>query len=111
MRINMINTIRGFITAHTDLANNDVDLTYNIWKWQLSKLKPSVNIATLSSKLLMKHWKAGDISSPFNISRSRRKCQELYPETRGETYEKRHKEQENVKADLRNADTESKGQG
>jgi hypothetical protein len=108
MRINMVNTIRGFITVHPDLANNDVDLTYNIWKWQLSKNKPSINISKLSTKALMKHWKDGTISSPYNISRSRRKCQELYPETRGETYEKRHKQQESVKADLKKAEANAR---
>tara|TARA_R110002020_G_scaffold392719_1_gene603002 strand:+ start:205 stop:534 length:330 start_codon:yes stop_codon:yes gene_type:complete len=108
MKINMINVVRGFITAHSDLADNDVDLTYNIWKWELNKMKPSININQISSKMLMKYWKDGTISSPYNISRSRRKCQELYPETRGETYAKRHERQENVKEDLKAAEAESK---
>ena len=108
MRINMVNIVRGFITAHSDLADNDVDLTYNIWKWELNKMKPSININKISSKMLMKYWKDGTISSPYNISRSRRKCQELYPETRGETYAKRHEQQENVKADLKAAEADSK---
>ena len=111
MRINMVNIIRGFIAVHSELANDDVELTYNIWKWELSKLKPSINISKISGKMLMKYWKKGIISSPYNISRSRRKCQELYPETRGETYVKRHENQETVKKNLKAAEAESRGQG
>ena len=110
MRINMINVVKGFITAHSDLGDNDVDLTYNIWKWELNKNKPSIDIDKIPAKVLMKYWKDGTISSPYNVSRSRRKCQELYPETRGETYAKRHEQQEEVKQDLRRAETESRGQ-
>tara|TARA_R100000458_G_scaffold59900_2_gene72555 strand:+ start:3945 stop:4262 length:318 start_codon:yes stop_codon:yes gene_type:complete len=105
MRINMVNAVKGFITARKELADNDVDLTYNIWKWELKKLKPSINIDKLSAKKLMVHWKDGIISSPYNISRSRRKCQELYPETRGKAYNERHKQQEQVKQDLRKVST------
>ena len=86
MRVNMVNAVRGFITANKSLADNDIDLTYNIWKWQMTKLKPPVNIDKLSAKNLLKHMKEKTISSPYNISRSRRKCQEMYPETRGEAY-------------------------
>ena len=107
----MINTIRGFITVHPELANDDVELTYNIWKWELNKHKPPINISKISAKILMRYWKEGHISSPYNISRSRRKCQELYPETRGETYVKRHENQKQVKEDLKAAEAQSRGQG
>ena len=104
MRINMVNAVKGFITANSSLADNDIDLTYNIWKWQMMKLKPPVNIDKISAKNLLKHMKEGTISSPYNISRSRRKCQEMHPETRGEVYEKRHQQQEQVKSDLKQAE-------
>jgi hypothetical protein len=97
----MTNAVKGFIIANKSLADNDIDLTYNIWKWQMTKLKPPVNIDKISAKVLLKHMKEGTISSPYNISRSRRKCQEMYPETRGEVYAKRHQQQARVKADLR----------
>ena len=54
----------------------------------------------------MRHWKNGDIASPFNISRSRRKCQELYPETRGVTYNVRHDQELQVIQDIRYAEEE-----
>ena len=106
MKIDMITTVKGFITANKDLADNDMDLTYNIWKWQFAKSKPPVKIDNLSAKNLLQHLKRGTISSFSNISRSRRKCQEMHPETRGVVYEKRHKEQENVRNQLRQAEQE-----
>tara|TARA_R100000458_G_C8162807_1_gene166211 strand:- start:73 stop:396 length:324 start_codon:yes stop_codon:yes gene_type:complete len=104
VKIDMITTVKGFITANKDLADNDIDLIYNIWKWQFTKCKPPVNIDKVSAKSLLKHLKRGTISSFSNISRSRRKCQEMYPETRGEAYAKRHREQASVKAQLRAAE-------
>ena len=106
MKIDMVTTVKGFITANKSLADNDMDLVYNIWKWQFANCKPPVNIDKLNAKNLLVHLKKGTISSFSNISRSRRKCQELYAETRGITYAKRHREQENVKNQLRQAEQE-----
>ena len=105
MRINMVNAVRGFILAKKSLADNDVDLTYNIWKWELNKLNPSINIDKIGTKKLMSYWKNGTISSPYNISRSRRKCQEIHQETRGKAYNGRHQQEEQVKQDLRKVST------
>ena len=101
MRVNMVNTVKGFIVAKPSLADNDVDLIYAIWSWQMKNLKPSVKIDSLTVKQLMNAWKEGAISSPFNISRSRRKCQEHYPETRGELYGSKQRHQQVVKKDVK----------
>ena len=101
MRVNMVNVVRGFITAKPSLANDDIDLMYAIWAWQLKNLKPSMNINSMSAKQLMKIWKDKKIASPFNISRSRRKCQEHYPETRGENYGTRQRHQKQIKEDVK----------
>lgn len=101
MRINMVNTVKGFLTAKPELRDSDVDLIWAIWAWQLSKAKPAVKIEKLNARQLMKHWKQKDVSSPFNISRSRRKCQEHYIETRGDNHDKKQKHQERVKADVK----------
>ena len=101
MRITIVNTVKGFIVAKPSLADNDVDLIYAIWSWQMKNLKPAVNIDSLTVKQLMKTWKAGTVSSPFNISRSRRKCQEHYPETRGELYASKQRHQQIIKEDVK----------
>ena len=48
----------------------------------------------------LKMWVNKEISHPSAIMRARRKVQEEHPETRGEVYKERHKQQEQVKEDL-----------
>ena len=100
MRVNMVNTVRGFIVAKPELADDDVALIYAIWAWQLKNHKPSKDVNKMTAKELMKCWQEGKISSAFNISRSRRKCQQHYPETRGESYVKKQKHQDRIKKDV-----------
>ena len=69
MRVNMVNVVRGFITAKPSLADSDVDLIWAIWAWQLSQNKPSMKIEKMSAREVFKLWKNGTVSSPFNISR------------------------------------------
>ncbi len=101
VRVNMVNIVRGFIVAKPELADDDVSLIYAIWTWQLKNHKPSKDVKKMTATELMKHWQNGDISSAFNISRSRRKCQQHYPETRGESYVKKQKHQERIKKDVK----------
>ena len=96
----MVNIVKGFIIAKPELADNDVDLIYGIWAWQLKNSKPSKDVNKMSARELMQCWKDGTISSAFNISRSRRKCQQHYPETRGESYVKKQKHQERIIKDV-----------
>ena len=103
MRVNMINTVRGFIEAKPKLADNDIDLIWAIWSWQMGKLKPPKKIENLKARDLMSCWKEGLVSSPFNISRSRRKCQELYPKTSGEVYNGRQDHQRRIRKDVKDA--------
>lgn len=110
MRVNMTNTVKGFILAKPELADSDVDLIWSIWAWQLLQNKPPKKIEKLSAREIMKCWKEGIVSSPFNISRSRRKCQEHYEETRGTGYEERHAHEEVIKGDVkREANLSSRG--
>ena len=97
----MVNMVRGFIVAKPELANSDVDLIYAIWARQLQNAKPSKDIAKMNAKDLMIAWRDGIISSAFNISRSRRKCQQHYAETRGDAYVKKQKHQERIIKDVK----------
>ena len=103
MRVNMINMVKALILADRSLADSDVDLTWHVWARQLKMLKPSKNIEKLSARELLQVWKSKTIASPYNISRSRRKCQELFPETRGKVYEKRLAPQSEIKRDVKRA--------
>lgn len=100
VRVNMVNIVKGFIIAKPELADDDVSLIYAIWAWQLKNDKPSKDVNKMTAKELMRCWKEGKISSAFNISRSRRKCQQHYPETRGDNYVKKQKHQDTIKADV-----------
>ena len=99
MRVNMVDEIKKYISIKPSLADNDLALMWAIWANQLKKI--NIDIDQLSARDLMYCWKNKQVTSPFNISRSRRKCQEHYPETRGEIYYERRKKQDDVKSDLR----------
>ena len=109
MKINMVNIVKGFITAQPSLADNDTELLWNIWKWFLEKKhKPAIKINSISARNLFKLLKDKEIPNWQNITRSRRKCQELYPETRGKTWKKRHKEADSVRQQIRSMNGISK---
>lgn len=101
MRIKMTNVIKGFIKSKAELADDDFALMWGIWDWELRQLSPPKNILKFSARDLIKALKDKQITSPSAIGRARRKCQEMYPETRGKTYEQRHNEQQNVINDMR----------
>tara|TARA_B100000945_G_C20325202_1_gene569642 strand:- start:326 stop:697 length:372 start_codon:yes stop_codon:yes gene_type:complete len=101
MRVNMVNVVKGFIVAKPELADNDFDLMWAIWAWECSKLKPACKLQSMSARDLMKKLRGGELSSPFNISRSRRKAQQHYPETRGRKYEQKQNGQHTVKKDVK----------
>ena len=109
MRIKMTNIIRGFIKAKPDLADDDFALMWGIWDWELRQMTPPDNILKMSARDLVKALKEKTLTSPSAIGRSRRKCQEMYPETRGNTYERRHTEQQQVIDDIRAVARENDG--
>ena len=109
MRVNMVEEVKKYITIKPSLADDELALMWAIWSNQLKQKK--IDITQLTARDLMYCWKNKQVSSPFNISRSRRKCQEHYPETRGETYYERHRQQDNVKSDLKKVASESRRQG
>ncbi len=109
MRIKMTNIIKGFIKSKSELADDDFALMWGIWDWELRQLSPPKNILKMSAHDLVKALKAKDVTSPSAIGRARRKCQEMYPETRGTTYEQRHNQQQQVIDDVRSVTKEDDG--
>ena len=49
---------------------------------------------------ILRMWENKEISHPSAVMRARRKIQEEDPDTRGNLWESRHKEQVNVQQDL-----------
>ena len=96
----MINRVRGLIEADGILANCDLDLCWRVWGLELKNQKPSVNIEKITARELMTMLKKKTLPGIQNITRSRRKCQEKFPHTRGEVWGKRHELQDQVKKDL-----------
>ena len=109
MRIKMTNIIKGFINSKPNLADDDFALMWGIWDWELRQLSPPKNILKMSARDLVQSLKSKELTSPSAIGRARRKCQEMYPETRGTTYEQRHAEQRNVIDDIRAVTREDNG--
>ena len=107
MRIKMVNVIRGFIKSKPDLADDDFGLMWGIWDWECRQMSPPENILKFSARDLVQSLKNKTLTSPSGIGRSRRKCQEMFPETRGSTYERRHDEQKQVISDLRAVEKEA----
>ena len=86
----MVEEVKKWIRINPSLGDSDVDLIWYIWSSQIE------NIDEISAIELMRLWKHKKIPSPSNITRSRRKCQEEYPETRGKTWNARHEESDKI---------------
>tara|TARA_Y100001973_G_C5097282_1_gene280716 strand:- start:276 stop:587 length:312 start_codon:yes stop_codon:yes gene_type:complete len=100
MRVTMYNKVKGFIEADKFLADSDYDLCWRIWNYELKQKKPPLDIEKMSARKLFNMLKNKKLPSEQAIRRSRRKCQELYPHTRGEVWGKRHDQQRQVLEDL-----------
>ena len=95
-------TTEGF----EDCKNNDLLLIKEVWRIQ-SEMDwgfDNMTVGTLFGLLQNKK-----ISSPEAIRRCRAKTQEIYPETRGSVYLKRHNLQAEVIDDLDTMVAESRG--
>ena len=102
-----IDLVLNVLRNQKDLRDDDDALIFEIW----NQLTP-VNIweIPLGDFMLItrKKWK---LPSEQSIRRARRKCQELYPDTRGEKYLKRMGMREHIKNELRIAGAESTNPG
>ena len=98
MRIKMQDKVKSILTIKRQCRDNDVYLIYEIWAKELSKY--NLNIKNMHLVPILKMWHNKEISHPSAIMRARRKVQEENPETRGDLWEKRHKEQKQVQEDL-----------
>ena len=98
MRIKLQDKIKHILLTKRHCRDDDVYLIYKIWGNELSKL--NLDIRNMHLVPTLKMWANKQISHPSGIMRARRKVQEEYPETRGQVWEERHKQQKQVQEDL-----------
>ena len=98
MRIKMQDKVKHILLTKRHCRDSDVYLLYEIWTDELTKM--NLNIKNMYLVPILKMWERKELSHPSAIMRARRKVQEEHPNTRGNLWEKRHKEQKQVKKDL-----------
>ena len=98
MRINMQNRVKEVLEDSIHCRDSDVYLLYEVWADELKTY--NLDIKNMHLVPTLKMWANKEISRPSAIMRARRKVQEENPNTRGNLWEKRHKEQVNVQKDL-----------
>lgn len=91
---NAMATVEELLTVKPALRDSDNRLIANFWALELGLDK----LAEMKAAELLSYFSKGKLTKPDNITRARRKVQELNPALRGATYNKR---QNNAK-DVRN---------
>ena len=102
--IKMIDKVKGILDDNEKARDNDCLLECMIYDKYLDIEKRSV----LDFYLKLDKRQ---LPSPASIRRARRKCQELYPNTRGEKYNLRKSNQKTIKSELNEAKLQSSNPG
>lgn len=90
--------VKRMLSDHIALRDDDNALIANIWARELQQ--QGFDTKTMLGFEFLASLAMGRLSSPESITRMRRRLQTEYPSLRGETWEKRHKEQGQVQKDL-----------
>ena len=103
---NMIEMVKHVLENNFDARDNDIVLQKVIHYNEYKRKGMEYN---LNQRTWIEHLEdisGGTISRPETIRRARRKCQQLYPTTRGKKYEIRKAKQSEVKDRLKQAETQ-----
>ena len=99
--------IYNLLVNDAKLRDNDNMLIAEIWRQEVAEIDEAKPKSILSNNLgVLDYLGGGDLTSPESITRCRRKIQQENPSLRGEKYNARHKEQEEVKQELINWNNE-----
>lgn len=93
------------LTDQPYIRDRDNALIAEIWSKEIAKLE---NYESLSATDLLCIISCDTLTSPESITRCRRKVQQEIPSLRGEYYKARHKEQIEVKQELKDWNNENK---
>ena len=101
---NMIEMVKYVLESNQEARDNDVLLQKVIHYNEYRKKGMEYNLQQRSWVEYLDDITKGTISKAETIRRARRKCQELYPATRGRKYESRKAKQSEVRDSLRQAE-------
>jgi predicted SprT family Zn-dependent metalloprotease len=101
---NMIEMVKYVLESNQEARDNDVLLQKVIHYNEYRKKGLEYNLQQRSWVEYLDDITKGTISKAETIRRARRKCQELYPTTRGRKYESRKAKQSEVRDSLRQAE-------
>ena len=88
--------VASVLLSHPEARDNDNVLLVEFWKMEMND---NDNYAYKTHEFFNKLY-LGQVTNASTISRIRRKLQMNYPHLRGERYQKRMEQQEEVKKDL-----------
>lgn len=99
MKINNTrNAVKRMLSDHMALRDDDNALIANVWARELQQ--QGIEIKEMRAYEFLASLATGRLSSSESITRMRRRLQTEYPSLRGNTWDKRHKEQVTVQKDL-----------
>ena len=101
---NMIEMVKYVLESNQEARDNDVLLQKVIHYNEYRKKGLEYNLQQRSWVEYLDDITKGTISKAETIRRARRKCQELYPTTRGRKYESRKAKQSEVREGLKQAE-------
>ena len=101
---NMIETIKYILEQNDKARDDDVLLQKVVHYHEYKKKGMEYNLRQRTWLEHLDDISEKTISKPETIRRARRKCQELYPTTRGKKYESRQAKQSEVRDGLRQAE-------
>ena len=101
---NMIEMVKYVLESNQEARDNDVLLQKVIHYNEYKRKGMEYNLKQRSWLEHLDDITEGTISRPETIRRARRKCQELYPTTRGRKYESRKAKQSEVRDSLRQSE-------
>jgi predicted SprT family Zn-dependent metalloprotease len=101
---NMIEMVKYVLESNQEARDNDVLLQKVIHYNEYKRKGMEYNLKQRTWLEHLDDITEGTISRPETIRRARRKCQELYPTTRGRKYESRKAKQSEVREGLKYAE-------
>ena len=101
---NMIGIVKYVLEKNQEARDNDIMLQKVIHYNEYKRKGMEYNLKQRTWLEHLEDIAEGTISRPETIRRARRKCQQLYPTTRGKKYESRKAKQSEVRDGLRQAE-------
>ena len=89
--------VKHLLVEHPKTRDNDNELVCWFWYYESKK----INELDFTFRDFLTQYKNNNFTNSDNITRVRRKLQELDPGLRGENYNKRHKSAEYIKNNIK----------